>query len=140
MPITSPAEIDTLLKAAKTIAVEIASPKPERTSNQVMRFLIDQGFDVYPINPGFGGKEIAGRMAYASLADVPVPIDIVDVFRKSEEVGPIVERAISIGAKAVWMQLGVVNDDAAQQAKEAGLSVVMDRCTAIELKRLKAAS
>ena len=137
MPLTDPADLSGLLESAKTIAVEIASPKEERTSNQVMRFLIEQGFDVYPINPGFGGQEIAGRMTYVSLADVPVPIDIVDIFRKSDAVEPIVERAVDAGAKAIWMQLGIVNDDAAQRAEAAGLSVVMDRCTAIELKRMK---
>ena len=136
MVLTESSDLAALLSSAKTIAVEIASPKEERTSNRVMRFLIEKGYEVYPINPGFAGQEIGGRLAYASLKDVPVPIDIVDIFRKSEAVGPIVDQAIEVGAKSVWMQLGIVNDEAAEKAEKAGLRVVMDRCTAIELNKM----
>jgi len=136
MVLTESSDLAALLSSAKTIAVEIASPKEERTSNRIMRFLIEKGYEVYPINPGFAGQEIAGRLTYASLKDVPVPIDIVDIFRKSEAIGPIVDQAIEIGAKSIWMQLGIVNDEAAEKAEKAGLDVVMDRCTAIELRKM----
>lgn len=86
MVLTESSDLAALLSSAKTIAVEIASPKEERTSNRIMRFLIEKGYEVYPINPGFAGQEIAGRLTYASLKDVPVPIDIVDIFRKSEAI------------------------------------------------------
>jgi len=137
MPLTDPADLQSLLSEAKTIAVEIASPKEERTSNQVLRFLLSQGYDVYPVNPGFAGQKIADRKVFGSLEDIPVSIDIVDVFRKPEAVEPIVERAITAGAKAVWMQLEIVNEEAARKAEAAGLQVVMDRCTAIEVKRMR---
>lgn len=130
-------QIAQLLTQTKTIALEIASPKPERASNRVLQFLLAEGYDVYPVNPRKAGEEIAGREVYASLEDIPVPIDMVDIFRRSDSVEPIVARAITVAAKAVWMQLGVINAQASESAQSAGLSVVMDRCPAIEIPRLK---
>jgi len=127
-----------LLTESRTIAVVGLSPKEARPSNEVARYLLAQGYRVIPVNPG--QNEILGLPCYPSLADVPGPVEIVDIFRRSEEVGAIVAEAIAIGAKAVWMQEGVVNEEAAQAARAAGLVVVMDRCLKTvheELRRLK---
>ena len=137
MPLQSDADLATLLSETKTIALKIASPKPHRYSNKVLNFLVESGYDVYPINPGHAGEEIAGRTVYADLSQVPVAIDLVDIFRRSEDVAPIVSKAIEIGAKAIWMQLGIIDDLAAARAEVAGLKVVMDRCPAIDLPRLQ---
>ena len=126
-----------ILKETKTIAMVGASPKPDRPSHGVMRFLQSEGYKVIPINPGQAGKTIHGETVYATLAAVPGPVDMVDIFRRSEEVGPAVDEAIRIGAKFIWMQLGVINEEAAAKAREAGLLVVMDRCPAIEFPRLR---
>lgn len=134
-PLILDTEIADLLRNTKSIALEIASPKQHRDSNEVLRFLIDYGYDVYPINPRYQGTEIAGRIVYASLSEVPVAIDLVDIFRRSESVTPIVRAAIEKKVKAVWMQLGVVNEEAAALANAAGLQVVMDRCPAIDIPR-----
>jgi hypothetical protein len=115
-----------LLTSSKTIAVVGLSPKESRPSNMVARYLLEAGYRVIPVNPG--QKEILGLPCYADLEAVPEPVDIVDIFRRSEDVEPIVEAAIRIGATAVWMQEGVVNEAAAQMARAAGLTVVMDRC------------
>ncbi len=128
--------IKTVLEQTRTIALVGASVKPERPSYRVMRFLLDQGYRVFPVNPGQAGTELHGQMVYASLADVPGAIDMVDIFRRSDDVGPIVDQAIAIGASTVWMQLGVINQDAADKATAAGLTVIMDRCPAIEYPRL----
>lgn len=130
-------QIAQLLLETKTIALEIASPKPERASNRILQFLLAQGYDVYPVNPGLAGGRIAGREVYGSLEDIPVPIDMVDIFRRSDSVEPIVTQAIKAQAKAVWMQLGVINTQACDLAQAAGLEVVMDKCPAIEIPRLK---
>ena len=130
------AYIRDILGSVKTIAVVGASANPARPSHHVTEFLVRRGYTVFPVNPGLAGQEIAGRPVYASLAEVPVPIDMVDVFRASDAVGPIVEAAIAVGAKVVWMQLGVRNDTAAEAAEAAGLKVVMNRCPAIEMPRL----
>jgi len=122
-----------LLKDAKTIAVVGASPKPDRPSHGVAKFLIERGYDVIPVNPLWAGKEILGRPVYASLSEIPVPVDIVDVFRRAEDCLPIAEEAVQIGAKALWLQLGIINDEAMRVAAEAGLIVVQNRCPAIEL-------
>jgi len=131
--------IRAVLEQTRTIALIGASPKPERPSYRVMRFLLDQGYTVYPVNPGQAGNQLHGQTVYASLADIPEPIDMVDIFRRSEDVGPIVEQAQAIKAKTIWMQLGVSNDTAASTARASGMTVVMNRCPAIELPRLKAA-
>jgi len=118
--------IKKLLTTAKTIAVVGLSPKESRPSNMVARYLIEAGYTVIPVNPG--QKEILGRPCYPDLSAVPDPVDIVNIFRRSEDVPPLVTESIAIGAKAVWMQEGVIHAEAARTAKAAGLLVVMDRC------------
>jgi len=124
-----------ILTTTRRIALVGASNKPERPSYHVMQFLLAQGFDVTPINPGLAGQTILGRQVVASLADA-TPLDMVDLFRNAAEIEAPVNEAIRLGAKTIWMQLGVVNETAAQAARAAGLSVVMDRCPAIEMPRL----
>ncbi len=118
--------IKTLLATSSTIAAVGLSPKESRPSNQVARYLIAAGYTVIPVNPG--QEQILGLPCYADLDAIPGPVDLVDIFRRSEEVGPIVAAAIRIGAKGVWMQEGVANEAAAAMARAAGLTVVMDRC------------
>ena len=124
-----------LLEEAKTWAVVGASPRPGRASHGVMRTLMDQGYEVIPVNPNC--DEVHGIEAYPDIASIPddVQIDVVDIFRRSEFAGEHVDEAIERGAGAVWLQLGVIDEDAAERAREAGLDVVMDRCPAIELRR-----
>ena len=136
MPLTTDEELETLLTETQTIAVIGASAKPERASNGVMKFLIGRGFTVFPVNPGIAGQTIHGVEVRASLSDIDVPIDMVDIFRNREAAGDAVDEAIAAGAKSVWMQLGVINEAAAERAEEAGLKVVMDKCPAQEIPRL----
>lgn len=127
-----------ILAQTRTIALVGASPNEARPSYRVSRFLIDQGFELYPVNPGHAGKEINGRLTYRSLADIPVAIDLVDVFRNSALVAGLVEECLQLSPlpKAIWMQLGVRDDAAAKRAEEAGIELVMNRCPAIEIPRL----
>ncbi|HEY5626470.1 MAG TPA: CoA-binding protein [Nitrospira sp.] len=122
----SASTIDEILRTCRTIAVVGASSNPARPSNHVAGYMKAQGYRMIPVNPN--ETNILGESAYPSLGAIPGPIDLVDVFRKPEDVLPIVEEAIAKGAKAVWLQEGIVNDAAAARAKEAGLLVVMDRC------------
>lgn len=128
-----------IFATTRTIALVGASDNPARASNRVMKFLLDRGYDVHPVNPAHAGTEIHGRKVVASLAEVPVPIDLVDIFRRSEHAGAVVDEAIRAGARIVWMQLGVIDTVAAARARAAGLTVVMDRCPAQEIPRLDAA-
>lgn len=136
MPLESGKDIRTLLEATRIIALVGASANAERPSHEVMAFLQKQGYRVIPVNPGLTGQQLLGETAVACLADIEVPIDLVDIFRNSEAAGPIVDEAISAGAKAVWMQLGVINPKAAARAEAAGLKVVMNHCPKIEVPRL----
>ena len=128
--------IRNILTTTKRIALVGASNKPVRPSYEVMGFLIAQGFDVTPVNPGLAGQEILGRKVVATL-DEAVPLDMVELFRNAAEVEAPVKDAIRLGAKTIWMQLGVVNETVAEMARKAGLQVVMDRCPAIEMPRLR---
>ena len=137
MPLTRDEDIAELLSGARTIAMVGASDRPDRASHGVMRFLQDWGYRVIPVNPQITGEHIHGEFVWRELAQIGVPIDIVDIFRRPEAAGDAVDQAIFIGAKAVWMQLGVINEDAAARAEAAGLKVVMDRCPKIEISRLR---
>jgi predicted CoA-binding protein len=119
-----------LLQDTRTIAIVGLSPNPQRPSNEVARYLRAAGYTIIPVNPAC--DEVLGEKCYASLREIPGPVDLVDVFRRAEDVMPIVEDAIAIGARALWLQLGVVAPEAALRAADAGLKVVMDRCTKIE--------
>jgi predicted CoA-binding protein len=134
MPLTEDQAIKQLLERANTVAVVGYSNKPDRPSREVAEALKAAGYDVYPVNPALQSTET--ERIYAALADIPVPIDVVDIFRRPEDVPEVVEAAIAVGAKAVWMQLGIVNEAAAKRAEEAGLTVVMDRCMKVERRRL----
>jgi len=125
-----------ILRDTKTIAMVGASTNWARPSFFAMKYLQAKGFRVIPVNPGAAGQELLGEKVYAMLKDIPVKIDMVDVFRASEHVGPIADEAIAIGAKVLWLQLGVVNEDAARKAEAAGIKVVMNRCPKIEFGRL----
>lgn len=126
--------IRAILARPLTIALVGCSPDPLRDSHRVARLLIDKGHNVVPVNPR--AAEILGRRSYASLREVPQRVDMVDIFRRSEEVPAIVAHAIDAGVKIVWMQLGVIDESAARRAASAGLTVIMDRCPAIEYQRL----
>ena len=132
------AYVSGILNSVRTIAIVGASANDVRPSFFVTKYLIDKGFEVFPINPGHAGREILGRPVYARLADVPVPIDMVDIFRASNGVPPIVDDALRLEPppKVIWMQLTVRNDAAAAKAEDAGVKVVMNRCPKIEYGRL----
>ena len=136
MPLTRDEDIAELLTNARTIAVIGASDRPERPSYGVMKALQDHGYRVLPVNPQITGEHVLGEFVWRELAQIGVPIDIVDIFRRPDAVDEAVEQAIFVGAKAVWMQIGVINEGAAARAEEAGLKVVMDRCPKIEIPRL----
>ena len=125
--------IKNILEESKIVAVVGLSPREERDSHRVAKYLQSQGYRIIPVNPN--AEEVLGERSYPDLASVPEPIDIVDVFRRSEAVPGIVEEAIKVGARTVWMQQGVIHEEAAARAREAGLQVVMDRCIMIEHRR-----
>lgn len=135
MPLTRDDEIDALLAETKTIAMVGASDNPGRASYGVMKFLQDRGYRVIPVNPRITGEQVHGEFVWRDLSQIGDRIDMVDVFRRSEDVGEVVDQAIAAGAKSVWMQLGVVNEAAAAKAEAAGLKVVMDRCPKVEISR-----
>lgn len=136
MPLTVDADIAHLLETTRTIALVGASDRPERAANEVMGMLLAHGYHVIPVNPLLAGQVIHGQKVVARLADIGEPIDMVDVFRRSEFVGEVVAEAIAAGAKAVWTQLDVIDYEAAARAEAAGLQMVMDRCPKIEIRRL----
>ena len=136
MPLTRDENIAELLTNARTIAMIGASDRPDRPSFGVMKFLQDCGYRVLPVNPQITGQHVHGEFVWRELAQIGVPIDIVDIFRRPEAAADAVDQAIFVGAKAVWMQIGVINPEAAEKAEAAGLEVVMDRCPKIEIPRL----
>ena len=136
MPLTKDADIKALLESARTIALVGASDRPDRPSYRVMATLQRHGYRVIPVNPQITGEHVHGEFVFRELAQLGDSIDIVDIFRRSDAAGEAVDEAIAIGAKAVWMQLGVINQAAAARAEAAGLKVVMDRCPAIDIPRL----
>lgn len=137
MPLTAAQDIADLLNETRTIALVGISDRPDRPSYGVMKTLQNHGYRVLPVNPQIAGEHVHGEFVWARLSDIGVPIDMVDIFRGSEAAGEAVDDAIAAGAKAVWMQLAVVNEAAAARAEAAGLKVVMDRCPAIEIRRLQ---
>jgi predicted CoA-binding protein len=133
MPLTRDEDIAELLTNARTIAVVGASDRPSRPSYGVMRFLQDRGYRVLPVNPQITGEHLLGEYVWRDLSQIGLPVDI---FRRPEAAGDAVDQAIFVGAKAVWMQIGVINEGAAARAEAAGLKVVMDRCPKLEIARL----
>ena len=129
-------DIAELLTNARTIAMVGASDRPDRASYGVMKFLQSRGYKVFPVNPTITGERVHGEYVWRELAQIGEPIDIVDIFRNSQAAGGAVDQAIAVGAKAVWMQLGVINPEAAARAEAAGLKVVMNHCPKIEIARL----
>jgi len=137
MPLTRDEDIAELLQGTRTIAMIGASDRPDRPSWGVMRFLQEHGYRVIPVNPQITGEHIHGEYVWRELAQIGEPIDLVDIFRRPQAAGQAVDEAMAVGAKAVWMQLGVINEEAAARAEAAGLKVVMDRCPKIEIPRLR---
>jgi len=134
--LNSDADLKHLLENTRTIALVGASPKPNRPSYGVMAYLQQSGYRVIPVNPVAAGTTILGETVYGTLAEIKEPIDMVDVFRRAEDTPPVAQEAVAAGARSLWLQLDIANDEAARIATEGGLDVVMDRCTAIEIGRL----
>ena len=136
MPLTAPEDIKSLLSETRTIALVGASDRPDRPSYGVMAFLQRHGYRVIPVNPQITGEHVHGEYVWRELAQIGEPIDLVDIFRRPLAAGEAVDEAIAAGAKAVWLQIGVINEDAAARAEAAGLKVVMNRCPKIDIPRL----
>lgn len=136
MLLESDQDIAALLTSTRRVALVGASARPERASNEIFRFLLGQGYEVTPVNPGLAGQSLHDVPVVESLRDIDGTIDMVDIFRNSAAAGDAVDEAIAVGARSVWMQLGVINEAAARRAIDAGLQVVMDRCPKIEIPRL----
>ena len=139
MRLESDEAIAQLLLQVKRIALVGASAKPERPSHRVMQFLLDEGYEVLPINPGLAGQNLLGQTVYASLADLPTSVDMTDIFRDAASLPEVTQDVVAAGIPAMWTQLGVVHSEAEQAASDAGLQLVVDRCPAIEIPRLRGA-
>ena len=137
MRLESDEAIAQLLVQAKRIALVGASAKPERPSHRVMQFLLDEGYEVIPINPGLAGQKLLGQLVHASLADLPTSVDMADIFRDAASLPEVTQEVVDAGIPAIWTQLGVVHSEAERTAVDAGLQVVVDRCPAIEIPRLR---
>ena len=137
MRIESDEAVAGLFLKVKRIALVGASAKPERPSHRVMQFLLDEGYEVLPINPGLAGQNLLGQTVYASLADLPTSVDMADIFRDAESLPGVTQDVVAAGIPAMWTQLGVVHSQAEQTAIGAGLQLVVDRCPAIEIPRLR---
>lgn len=140
MPLTRDQELTELLSSSRTIAVIGASDRPDRPSYGVAKFMADRGWRILPVNPQITGEHLHGEYVWHDLGQIGVPIDIVNIFRRPQAAGEAVDQAIAAGAKAVWLQLGVINEEAAARAEAAGLKVVMDRCIKIDAARLGVSS
>ena len=137
MRLESDEAIAQLLLQAKRIALVGASAKPERPSHGVMQFLLDEGYEVFPINPGLAGQKLLGQTVYASLAALPTRVDMADIFRDAASLPEVTQEVVDAGIPAIWTQLGVVHSEAERTAVDAGLQVVVNRCPAIEIPRLR---
>jgi predicted CoA-binding protein len=137
MRLESDEAIAQLLLQAKRIALVGASAKPERPSHRVMQFLLDEGYEVIPINPGLAGQKLLGQTVYTSLADLPTSVDMADIFRDAASLPEVTQEVVDAGIPAIWTQLGVVHSEAERTAVDAGLQVVVNRCPAIEIPRLR---
>ena len=137
MRLESDEAIARLLVQAKRVALVGASAKPERPSHRVMQFLLDEGYEVLPINPGLAGQRLLGQTVHASLADLPASVDMADIFRDAASLPEVAQDVVNTGIPAMWTQLGVVHTEAERTALDAGLQLVVDRCPAIEIPRLR---
>ena len=137
MRLESDEAIAQLLLQAKRIALVGASAKPERPSHRVMQFLLGEGYEILPINPGLAGQKLLGQQVYASLTDLPTRVDMADIFRDAASLPEVTQDVVAAGVPVMWTQLGVVHSEAEQAASDAGLQLVVDRCPAIEIPRLR---
>ena len=137
MPLTDDQDLYDLLASTRTIAMIGASDRPDRPSYGVMAYLQSRGYRVIPVNPQITGEHVHGEFVWRELSQIGVPIDMVDIFRRPQAAGEAVDEAIAAGAKSVWLQIGVINEEAAARAEAAGLKVVMNRCPKIEIPRLR---